>query len=155
LAEHGTTHTVSFHGDNQRFAVADDEVVLMNGGEILGQYHGENLEGHPAISLHPAGHGFVVYVSFTSRQDAFFDALFATLARKFSIVPLIAAPNGVDVVSRAAGQSEYIFLLNNTQQPCVIDLPQSLPELLTNSRTGKRLSLAPLQLAILERPLIG
>jgi beta-galactosidase len=155
LAERGTPHTVSFPEDDRRFAVADDEVVLLTGGEVLARYHGENLDGRPAITLHAAGRGFVVYVSFTCRQDAFFDALFASLARRFSIAPLVAAPNGVDVVSRTAGQSEYIFLLNNTQQPAVVDLPQSMTELLTNSRTGKRLNLAPLQLAILERTSIG
>ena len=152
IRERGTPHAVSFHGENGRFTVADSEVVIANGCEVMAQYLGENLEGQPAVTLHPAGRGFVVFVSFTCREDAFFDALFAAIARRFSILPLLAAPNGVDCVSRTDGHSEFIFLLNNTREPAEIELPQPLPELLANAPAAKRLKLAGLQVAILERP---
>ena len=151
--ERGAPHTVSFRDSKARFTVSESEIINLTGGDTLAQYHGENLDGKPAVTLHAAGRGFVVYVSFSCRQDSFFDALFATLAQRFAILPILSAPKGVDVVSRTAGNSEYIFLLNNTRHPAQIDIPLPLTELLTSTLSGKRLSLAPLQIAILERPI--
>lgn len=151
--ERGIQHTVSFQGSKERFTVTESEVINLTGADALAHYQGENLEGKPAITLHAAGRGFVVYVSFSCRQDAFFDALFALLAQRFAILPILPAPKGVDVVSRTAGSSKYIFLLNNTWQAAEIDLPHPMTELLSGAFSGKGLSLAPLQIAVLERPI--
>jgi beta-galactosidase GanA len=59
----------------------------------------------------------------------------------------------VDVVSRTDGKSEFIFLLNNSRVPFVIELPKSFKELLSNSSVAESLTLPALEVAILERPL--
>jgi len=151
--EAGTPHTVSFTNALEKFTVADAEVVLVKEGESLAHYHGGSLAGQPAITLHREGLGFVVFVSFSCRQEAFFDALFAAIARRFSILPLLAVPKEVDVVSRTNGKSEFIFLLNNSHMPVEIEILQPFTELLTNVSVDKHLSLEALQVAVLERTL--
>lgn len=149
----GTPHTVSFSAEGPHFTVAESEAVAAGGAESLARYHGQHLEGQPAVTLHPAGRGFVVYVSFSCRDDGFFDALFAVLAQRFAIRPLLAVPQGVDVVSRTSGRNEYVFLLNDTPKPMRIALPESATELLTGRSVKDELQLDPVQLAILERPI--
>jgi len=147
------TSNVSFAGAEGDFPVEDCELVEMNGGESLASYHEFSLEGRPAVTVHAAGRGFVIYVSFSCVKDTFFDALFAVIARRFAIAPLLTVPRDVDVVSRTDGKSEFIFLLNNSRVPFVIELPKSFKELLSNSSVAESLTLPALEVAILERPL--
>jgi beta-galactosidase len=149
----GTAQRVAFAADSAEYAVADYESVVVQAGEPLAFYKNGELAGKPAVTLHQSGRGWVVFVAFTSRQDTFFDALFAALAARFQIQPLCAAPRGVDVVSRRTEHSEFLFLVNNSREPAEIDLPQACTELLTNVRVEKRLLLDTLQVAVLERPL--
>jgi len=91
------------------------------------------------------GPRFVIYVSFSCVKDTFFDALFAVIARRFAIAPLLTVPRDVDVVSRTDGKSEFIFLLNNSRVPFVIELPKSFKELLSNSSVAESLTLPALE----------
>jgi len=152
---HGSPHTVSVGDSPQKFSVTQSEVLAAGGTDAVAWYHGENLEGKPAVTVHPAGRGFVVYLSFACADDAFFDALFAALGRRFDIAPLIAAPAAVDVVSRVRGAIEYVFLINNTRQPIGMPLSGSPRELLSGTTPAGHLTLGALQVAILERPIAG
>jgi beta-galactosidase len=149
------TSNVSFAGAEGDFPAEDCELVEMNKGEALANYRGFNLEGRPAVTIHEAGRGFVVYVSFNCQKDRFFDALFAAIARRFAIAPMLAAPREVDVVSRTDGKSEFIFLLNNSRVPFAIALPQLFNELLSNSSVSGSFTLPALEVAVLERTLKG
>lgn len=148
--ERGATHKASFLGSNESFTVTDSEIVQTDGAEVLARYEGDGLDGKPAITIHSTGRGFVVFVSFSCRQDAFFDALFVAIAHRFAISSLLAAPKDVDVVSRTDGRSEFLFLLNNSREPALIALPQPCIELLTGAAVEGQLRLAPLQVGILE-----
>jgi hypothetical protein len=109
--------------------------------------------GQPAITLHPAGRGYVVFAGCTSRQSSFFDALFNLLSRRFSIHPLLPVSANVDVVSRSTDSTEFLFLLNNSLDPVELETPAGAKVLLGNPATGKLLTLPGLDLAILERPI--
>jgi beta-galactosidase len=150
-----STSNVSFAGAEDDFPVEDCELVEMNAGEALASYHDFNLEGRPAVTVHAAARGFVVYVSFNCMKDEFFDALFAAIARRFAIAPMLAAPREVDVVSRTDGETQFIFLLNNSRTPFAIELPQAFNELLSNSSVSGSFTLLALEVAILERTLKG
>lgn len=144
-------HTVSFGESSTLFSVADSEVLELNGAEPLALFHGSHLEGAPAVTLHAAGKGVVVFVSCSSRDDAFFDALFASIGHRLAIHPILTAPEGIDVVSRTDESTEYVFLINNTMQSATVPMPEPWLELLTNRKAQGSLILEPLQLAIIER----
>ncbi len=135
----------------KQFLISDAEHILPHTAEPLAPYRGFGLEGLPAITINAAGKGFVIYVSFTSTEDAFFDTLFTTLAARFHIQPLLDAPAGVDVVSRTHAGTEFLFAINNTLSPVRIPLPSPTKELLTNQQLTT-LEIKPLDLAILEAP---
>ena len=120
---------------------------------MLATYHGRALDDKPAITVHASGRGFVVYVSFTCRDDHFFDELFTCLGRRFHIQPLLEAPQGVDVVSRRNGSTEYLFLLNNTTQAVVVSVPAGMRSLLPAGEHRQNVRLGALDVAILERKL--
>ena len=149
--ELGATHTVSFSGSKESFTAREREVVIPSGAEVLAVYRGDNLEGQLAVTLHPAGRGFIVFVSFNCHDSTFFDALFALIARRFAISPLLAAPRDVDVVSRTVGKTNYIFLINDARKAVEIVLPQQYSELLTGRTVSGQFNLDALQVAILER----
>jgi beta-galactosidase len=147
----GTPHTVSLRPGSKHFVVADSSVVTLNRGEILAEYHGPALEKKPAITLHPIGRGYVIYVSFTCKDDAFFDDLFSLVAQRFDIQPLLKVPRGVDVVSRHTGSTEYIFLINNTTETADVQVPQGARKLLPRGDASQNLRLGALDVALLER----
>jgi len=132
------------------FSVADAEHVILRGAEPLAPYGGTGLDGLPAITINPVGKGFVVYVSFTCMDAGFFDALAATLAKRFAIQPLLDAPLGVDVVSRTHVGTEYLFAINNTRDTVHIPLTRPSSELLSGTQLTNKLEIRPLDLAILE-----
>ncbi|HEY4358570.1 MAG TPA: beta-galactosidase [Acidobacteriaceae bacterium] len=144
--------TVSFDGSTKLFEIADSSTIQMQDGEVLATYHGRALDNKPAITLHAFGRGFVVYVSFTCKDDLFFDELFTHLGQRFHIQPLLDVPKGVDVVSRTNSSSEYLFLLNNTTQSLEVPLPAGMRSLLPVGGNARKIRLDALDVAILERP---
>jgi beta-galactosidase len=136
--------------DRKDYAVSDAEHVILHGAQPLTAYQGTGLQGLPAITINPSGKGFVVYVSFTSEETGFFDALFTALAKRFAIKPLLDAPIGVDVVSRTHNGTEYLFAINNTRDTVHIPLPSPAKELLSSTTVSGKLEIKPLDLAIVQ-----
>lgn len=140
--------SVQFLGQEEDYAVADSEFIIMESAEPLARFHRGALAGKSAVTLHSAGRGFVVYVAFTSRQDAFFDALFSILGARFQFEPLCPAPREVDVVSRTANGRSFLFLLNNSTTPAQIALPRPCTELISGRPVTGAFEVGPLDIAI-------
>lgn len=143
--------SVQFSGTEADYAVADSEFILAEGAEPLARFQRGALAGKPAVTLHTAGRGFVVYVAFTSRQDAFFDALFSILGARFQLEPLCSASRDVDVVSRTANGRSFLFLLNNSSAPAKIGLARPCTELISGRPASGDFELGPLDVAILAK----
>lgn len=148
---HGSSQAVAFSGDPTEYAVADTELVLLEGAEPLATYQHGPLQGKPAITLHAAGRGIVVFVSFTAPQPALLAVLFKTIANRFKFEPLCDVPKDVDVVSRTDGHSEFLFLMNNSWDKREIVVPSACTELLSGTRVDKHFALEALGVAILDR----
>lgn len=141
--------SVQFSGRDSTYAVSEAELVIAEGAEALARFQRGALAGKPAVTLHAAGRGYVVYVAFTSLQEAFFDELFSVLGARFHIEPLCSAPKEVDVVSRVANGRFFLFLLNNSTEAAKIEIARPCTEMLSAHPVNGVFKLAPLDLAIL------
>jgi beta-galactosidase len=63
----------------------------------------------------------------------------------------LSVPAGVEVTRREADDAAYLFLLNHTDDPVGIELPDGVDvELLTQETPGSALRLAPLGVAVVR-----
>jgi beta-galactosidase len=111
------------------------------------------MAGQPAITRNQHGHGWVFYVGTDCADDLFHEALARVVASTGRLVPLIAAPYGVEVVSREDATTTYYFLLNLTEDAhTAIALPHPMADLITQREGLTELSLGPLGVALLASP---
>jgi beta-galactosidase len=127
------------------------ESLTLHGAEPVAVFRGGRMAGRPAIARNRVGQGWVFYVATDCAENAFHEALARTVGTAANLSPLIAAPYGVEVTSREDSQAIYYFLLNLTEIPCEsIPLPRRMDNLVTGETAVTRVSLGPLEVAVLE-----
>jgi beta-galactosidase len=145
-------YTVRFDQNTPAFPVG----TMMDGIELRGArpiatFTGGRMEGRPAITVHASGRGHVIFVGTDSRDAGFYDAIFETVASRFSIPPLLDVPMGVDVVSRRCTKTnrEFLFVMNWTTEPRTIRLPRAMEDKISDRRLSQSFELASLDAVIL------
>src|SRR6185437_12302451 len=76
------------------------ESLRLHGAEAIATFRGGRMSGKPAVTRNRHGKGWVFYVGTDSGDAAFYDALARAAGAAGNLSPLIAAPYGVEVVSR-------------------------------------------------------
>jgi beta-galactosidase len=125
-----------------------------SGVRILGTFSGHGMEGKPAVTIHPHGNGYLVYVAAEIDDRDFYDSLFSMLGETFRIPMLLQAPKEVEVVSRQLNGSEFLFLLNLCGKERRVPWPrdqQKNGDLLLGNATADQIILPPFEVAILRR----
>ncbi|HEY3835213.1 MAG TPA: beta-galactosidase [Bryobacteraceae bacterium] len=127
-----------------------ESLVLTAGAEPLATFRGGRMEGLPAVTRRRAGKGWLIYVGTDSGELKFHEAIARVAGKCANLAPLLAAPYGVEVVSRQEVHTTYYFLLNLTEQPHPdIPLPHPMDELTRDQRAATKVSLGPLEVAVL------
>ena len=104
------------------------------------------------MTRHAFGKGCAWYLG-TEFEQAFYDDLLKVLARETGLTPPLAVPAGVEATRRTGAGKEFLFLLNQRNEPQSIDLNGlSGTEILTNRQIAGSLELAPWGVAIIENP---
>ncbi|WP_392544268.1 beta-galactosidase [Oryzobacter telluris] len=89
--------------------------------EVLLTYAEGPLAGRVTASRRPVGEGTAWYLG-TLLDDATFGALLDALVDRAGVAPAAVVPPGVDVVRRRGADGSWLFVLNHTDEPCVVDV---------------------------------
>jgi beta-galactosidase len=108
------------------------------------------MTGKPAITRHRYKQGWVFYVGTDSAEDGFHEALARVVGAVGQLPSLIAAPYGVEVTSREDADTIFYFLLNLTEATHnEVQLPRPMDDLIGGKKRVTKVSLGPLEVAVL------
>jgi beta-galactosidase len=126
------------------------EWLELEGGDVVAEYATGALDGRPAVVRNRVGEGSVYYASGRFDGSAM-ELIVERLKAEASVAPTLSVPAGVEVTRREADDAAYLFLLNHTDDPVGIELPDGVDvELLTQETPGSALRLAPLGVAVVR-----
>jgi beta-galactosidase len=142
---------ITFKGDATVFRPRTIlESLILRGAEPVATFRGGRMEGMPAITRHAYGKGWVIYVGTDSSENKFHEAVARVAGQIAKLSPLIAAPYGVEVVSREDAATLFYFLLNLSEEPHRdIILPHVMDELVSQRTSVSKVALGPLEVAVL------
>ena len=145
---------VSFSGEKTVFRPHTIlEWLVLQGAETIATFSGDGMAGRPAITRNRYGQGWVFYVGTDCADDGFYEALARAVGGTGKMSPLIAAPYGVEVVSRETSDTTFYFLLNLTETAHRDIALRGPMEDMIGGQTGvKNMSLGPLDVAVLTSP---
>ena len=130
------------------------EAITLKGASAIAVFRKGAMEQRPAVTRNRYGQGWVFYAGADSTDGGFYESLARIAGQAAGITPLIAAPDGVEVVSREAGDTVFYFLLNLTAEPHPkIALPRTMEAMLGGGKVSE-VSLEPFGVAVLaaEKP---
>ncbi|MHB1793845.1 MAG: beta-galactosidase [Acidobacteriaceae bacterium] len=126
------------------------ELLRLHGAEVIASFRGGRMEGKAAVIENSYGRGWVIYAATDSADVGFSETLARVANAKAKLSPLIAAPYGVEVVSREETYTIYYFLLNLTESHHpAISLPQPMKDVLAGDVRVTKVALGPLEVAVL------
>jgi len=127
------------------------ESLILHGAEPMATVRGGGpMAGRPAVTRNRYQSGWVFYVGCDSVDDEFYISLAQIAGAASKLVPLIAAPYGVEVTSRQDTGTTYYFLLNLTEtRHDNIQLPHPMEDLIAGRSGVTAASLAPLDVSVL------
>jgi len=129
------------------------EVVHLEGARAPGVFASDYYADGPALTAHQFGQGKAYYIA-TQGSDELLHGLVALLCREANVVPVMAAPEGVEATKRvrADGRAAY-FLLNHTDQSQRIMLPPgTFTMLLSGEEVADKLEIAARDVVVLLGP---
>jgi beta-galactosidase len=89
------------------------ERTHLDGAQAVATYTDGPVTGGAAVTRYPAGRGMAWYVG-TWLDDTALAALLAEVCHEAGVAPVVAAPDGVEVVRRSGGDRSFLFVLNHT-----------------------------------------
>jgi beta-galactosidase len=111
------------------------------------QWH---MKPFAAVTRNTYGKGKGWYVGTVVKEDAFYDNLVQCLLDDAGMGPLVHPPVGVEASIRRGQAGTLLFLLNHTDEPKTVAVPQGRVELLSGQRTGESITLDRFGVAVLE-----
>jgi beta-galactosidase len=117
------------------------DLVHLEGAQALATYGDDFYAGRPAITEHQFGQGRALYVA-TRPERRLLDALVSSLVEDLEIMPIVAAPVGVEVTCRASAKRTYTFMLNHNAYAVHMELAEPMLDLLTGETWTRRLKIS-------------
>ena len=130
------------------------EVLHLRGATPIATYTKEYYAGTPAVTVHKHGKGRAIYIA-SRNDDAFTDALIASLIQQHAIRPTLSAPlpPGVSATYRTDAQHDYVFVMNLTTDEKSVPLDaHPYQDALTLAPVSGPLNLASYETRVLIRP---
>ena len=126
------------------------ESLVLRGAEAVGIVRGGRMDGLPAVTRHRYGRGLVYYIGVDGLEAGFYEAIARLVGEAAELKPLLEAPDGIEVTSRRDESSTFYFLLNQTEEShTAIALPHPMNDLIGGRQGVTRISLGPLESAVL------
>ncbi len=120
--------------------------------QVLARYESDFYAGEPAATVNCFGKGKAYYLAARTGDEMLLD-FYAALAEEAGLTPALpglALPEGVSLACREGADGRFLFLMNFTDMPQALALPEALPDLLSGE-TRQELTLAPFGAAVLRR----
>ncbi len=118
--------------------------------ETLASYKDWHLEGYAAATRCAYGKGFGFYLGCEVEDDAFYDSL-AACVLKAAKVGTRKLPKGVEASVRAGQGRRLLFLVNHTEEPVEVEVPEKAKALSEGSPVkGGSVKLGRFGVAVLE-----
>lgn len=99
------------------------DLITLKGATPLAVYDSEFYAGSPAITVNEVDSGKAYYVG-TEPTPALMDRLAAELIAAGGLRSFGSTPEGVEITHRNAGDTTYLFVINHTDQPKKIAIPE-------------------------------
>ena len=119
------------------------DLIQLEGAEAVATFTEDFYANRPAITRNAFGRGLAYYVGTQVELD-FLRRLLVDICEETGIRPPLKVPVGVEVVTRENENGRFLFLLNHTTSPQLIDMAAlEGADLLTGEPTGPQIQLAP------------
>ena len=146
----GTTIEVEWEDGTRTGASFWADITTEGAGHVLARVASGPWAGRPTVVEVELGQGRAFYLA--SRLDA------AGLARVYGRAPALsggravgATAPGVERVERTSDDHTYEFLINHSGEPRVLEIATGGFELLAGEQLGDRVTLGPMDVAIVRR----
>jgi beta-galactosidase len=111
------------------------------------QWH---MQPFAAVTRNDYGKGKGWYVGTVIREDDFYDTLIDHLLKDAGIRPAVVPPAGVEASVRQGQGKRLLFLINHTDEPQSVKVPNDKLELLGDTRTEGAIELDRFGVAVIE-----
>lgn len=148
-------HNIVLKTDSQTYQVTDYcERIHANDAEVLARFESGGYDQRPALTVNNVGNGRAYYIA-SSNEQRFYDDFYQELANELTLSRVLNTeiPEGVSVQKRTDGQTDYVFIMNFTEQPQTLELPQeeTYTNMLTDQSEKRTLTVEPYQYRILKK----
>jgi beta-galactosidase len=109
-----------------------------------------HMKPFAAVTRNEYGKGKGWYVGMVAKEDAFYDNLIRRLLDDAGITPVVSPPVGVEASIRQGPGKRLLFLLNHTDEPKTVTVPQGRLELLSGAKTTDSITIDRFGVAVLE-----
>lgn len=127
------------------------DILKPAGAQVLADYTADYYAGQPAITLNQYGKGQAVYIG-TFGDVSLYQALFGWLVPRLNIPPVLNAPEGIEISERWQGDQRLLFVLNHTNAPQKVSLPNGYINLLDGKISRGEETIPGRDLVILASP---
>ncbi len=124
--------------------------VTPTGAQSLADYEQWHLEHFAVATRHRYGLGEGFYVGAVIKEGEFYRRLLQVVLDSAGITAPVTPPIGVEVSVRTDGTRQLLFLVNHTEEPQTVNVPEGKVELLSGEKTGDTLELARYGVAVVK-----
>ena len=125
------------------------DVLQPSGAEVLGTYTSGAHAGRAAITMNSFRKGKAVYIGADLNAESLARVL-RTLAAQAGVTQPLEVPPGVEVTVRAAGNKQWMFLLNHTPALQTVNIPRPSTDLLTGEAHNETIDLSAYAVRVLQ-----
>jgi beta-galactosidase len=129
------------------------DLIHAETAEVLAKYKTDFYKGMPALTVNRFGKGKAYYVAFRSEFD-FLNDFYTQLISDLNIAKVIDTelPEGVTAQKRTDGETDFVFLMNFSNEEKAVDLAGAVFEDMVNSgRVEGKVTLPGYGMKILEK----
>ena len=125
------------------------DVLQPSGAEVLGTYTSGAHAGQAAITMNSFRKGKAVYIGADLNAESLARVL-RTLAAQAGVTQPLEVPPGVEVTVRAAGNKQWMFLLNHTPALQTVNIRRPSTDLLTGEAHNETIDLSAYAVRVLQ-----
>jgi beta-galactosidase len=118
------------------------DLIEPHGCQVLATYAKDFYANQPAVTMNPFGLGRAIYVGTISHQPFYLD-LVTWLRQLVGLVPLLKAPDAIEVSMREGGGRRVYFLLNHQNSPIRVTFYKPMYDHLTGTTFAGNYDLPP------------
>ena len=128
------------------------DLIHAESARVLATYGSDFYAGRPSLTVNDFGKGQAYYVAAYADQ-VFLDDFHRAAVKRLGIKQALAGelPEGVTAQLRSDGRTDFVFVMNFTSSPVVVEIGPGHRDMLQDREAGPRLELPGYGVAVLAR----